>query len=267
MKKNIVITGSTRGIGFATADAFLDLGCAVTVSGRTREAVDKAVANLAEKHGEERINGCPCDVTDLDQVQGLWDSAVSRFKTVDIWVNNAGIANMTQPLWEIPPEDFQTVLDTNVMGTLHGVRVAIKGMLEQGRGQIYNFEGYGSSPKRIQFGINAYGTSKAAITFFSKALALETKDLPIQVGTILPGMVLTDLVLNNLKRDPEQLERVRPIFNIICDLPQNVGPFIAKKILENRKSGVTISYLTPIRMLGRFLTSRFKKRDIFADLL
>ena len=266
MKKNIVITGSTRGIGFAIADALLELGCAVTISGRTQEAVDKAIANLAEKHGKDRINVHPCDVTNLEQVQSLWDSATSRFKTVDIWVNNAGINNKPQALWEIPLETYQEILNTNVIGTVHGVRVVVKGMVEQGHGQIYNMEGYGSSPKRIQFGINAYGLSKAAITFFSKALVLETKDLPIQVGTIMPGMVMTDFILKNIDIDPENLDRIRLIFNVFGDLPENVGPFIARGILENKKSGATIRYLTMSKILGNFLAFRFKKRDIFADL-
>jgi len=265
LNKKVVITGSTRGIGYATADAFLGLGCAVTISGRSREAVEQALAGLAEVHGGERINGCPCDVTKLDQVQALWDSAVARFKTVDIWINNAGIGNQTQPLWEISTDTFREILDTNVIGSLHGVKVAIKGMLEQGQGQIYNFEGYGSTD-RIQFGINAYGTSNAARTFFAKALAFETKDLPIQVGTVSPGMVMTDLILNNLDRDPEELKRLKPIFNIVGDLPENVGPFIARKILDNKKSGARINYLTAPKMMWRFLTAPLNKRDIFRDL-
>jgi NAD(P)-dependent dehydrogenase (short-subunit alcohol dehydrogenase family) len=264
LNKNVVITGSTRGIGFATADAFLGLGCSVTISGRSKEAVDKALTSLMEKHGGERIHGYPCDVTSLDQVQALWESAVTRFKTVDIWINNAGIGNQTQPLWEIRTDDFREILDTNVIGSLHGVKVAMKGMLEQGQGQIFNFEGYGSTD-RIQYGLNAYGTSNAARTFFSKALSFETKDLPIQVGTIMPGMVMTDLVLNNLSRDPEKLKRIRPIFSIIGDFPENVGSFLARKILDNRKSGVRIRYLTGPKILWRILTAPFNKRDIFRD--
>ncbi len=266
MKKNIVITGSTRGIGFAIADSLLELGCAVTISGRTQKAVEEASAKLAEKHGKDRINGHSCDVTNLEQVQSLWDSAASHFKTVDIWVNNAGIGNKTQALWEIPMETYQEILNTNVIGTVHGVKVAIKGMVEQGHGQIYNMEGYGSSPKRIQFGINAYGLSKAAITFFSKALVQETKDLPIQVGTILPGMVMTDFILKNLDRNPENLEKIRPIFNVFGELPENIGSFIARGILKNKKSGATIKYLTMSKILSNFIAFRFKKRDIFADL-
>ena len=265
MNKNIVITGSTRGIGYSTADAFLGLGCSVMISGRSKETVDKALTALIEKYDRERVHGCPCDVTCLDQVQMLWDSAVARFKTVDIWINNAGIGNQTQPLWEISTEAFREILDTNVIGTLNGVKVALNGMLGQGQGQILNIEGYGST-SRIQYGLNAYGTSNAARTFFSKALILETKHLPIKVGTVLPGMVMTDLVLNNLSKDPEELKRLKPVFNIIGDFPEDVGSFIAKKIVDNKKSGVRIKYLTAPKMIWRILTAPFNKRDIFRDL-
>ena len=85
--KTIVITGSTRGIGYGLADSLLDLGCAVTVSGRTLAAVQQAIAKLASKHGPERAFGHPCDVTHLDQVQALWDAAQARFGKIDIWIS------------------------------------------------------------------------------------------------------------------------------------------------------------------------------------
>jgi NAD(P)-dependent dehydrogenase (short-subunit alcohol dehydrogenase family) len=76
--KSITITGSTRGIGFGLADAFLSQGCAVTISGRTRASVEEAVKELGAKHTGERLLGHPCDVTDLGQVKTLWDVAKER---------------------------------------------------------------------------------------------------------------------------------------------------------------------------------------------
>ena len=97
--KTIVITGSTRGIGFGVASSFLNLGCAVMVSGRTQPAVDEAVKKLAESHGADHVHGISCDVSDVAQLQALWDAAVAEFGHVDIWINNAGIAakNRTPP--------------------------------------------------------------------------------------------------------------------------------------------------------------------------
>jgi NAD(P)-dependent dehydrogenase (short-subunit alcohol dehydrogenase family) len=82
--KTIVITGSTRGIGYGLADSLLALGCAVTVSGRALASVEKAVAELAAKHEPGRVLGQPCDVTDFEQAQALWDAAKAHFGKVDI---------------------------------------------------------------------------------------------------------------------------------------------------------------------------------------
>jgi NAD(P)-dependent dehydrogenase (short-subunit alcohol dehydrogenase family) len=88
--KTIVITGSTRGIGYGLAEAFLSLGCSVTVSGRGEEAVEKAAAGLKSSFEAERVFGTACDVTDPSQLQALWDKSIEIFRKVDIWVNNAG---------------------------------------------------------------------------------------------------------------------------------------------------------------------------------
>ncbi|TET51416.1 MAG: SDR family NAD(P)-dependent oxidoreductase, partial [Anaerolineales bacterium] len=97
--KNIVITGSTRGIGRGLAEAFLDLGCAVTVSGRTRRAVDATARELAANHDAERMVVQPCDVTDYRQVKALWLGAHARFGQIDIWINNAGIGHAQRDTW------------------------------------------------------------------------------------------------------------------------------------------------------------------------
>jgi NAD(P)-dependent dehydrogenase (short-subunit alcohol dehydrogenase family) len=80
--KAIVITGSTRGIGYGLADSFLSLGCRVIISGRTQASVEQAVAKLSPKHQAERIFGHPCDVTQFEQVQALWDAAKAHFGQV-----------------------------------------------------------------------------------------------------------------------------------------------------------------------------------------
>ena len=82
--KTVVITGSTRGIGFGMADAFLQAGCRVALSGRTSQAVDKAVAALSQKHEARRIYGQACDVNDFEQVQTLWNTPAAHFGKIDI---------------------------------------------------------------------------------------------------------------------------------------------------------------------------------------
>lgn len=172
--KIIVVTGSTRGIGYGLADSFLALGCAVTVSGRTPEAVEKAIAELSTKHQADRVFGQPCDVTDFDQVQALWDAAKARFDKVDIWINNAGLSNPQMDFWELAPERIQAVVSTNLIGAMYGSKVALRGMIDQGFGELYNMEGLGSDGRKVD-GLALYGTTKSGLRYLDESLAQETK--------------------------------------------------------------------------------------------
>jgi NAD(P)-dependent dehydrogenase (short-subunit alcohol dehydrogenase family) len=262
--KSIVITGSTRGIGYGLANAFLDLGCGVVVNGRSSSSVEEACQQLAAKHGPERLHGFAADVADLAQVEALWETAVARFGQVDIWINNAGLGHDMLPMWELPPERVKTIVDTNILGLMYGSRVAIRGMLAQGHGQLYNMEGAGSNG-HVRNGMSIYSTSKAAVHLFSQALIQETEGTAVQVGTIGPGMIVTDLLLNPMDADPEIFARSRRIFNILSDRVETVTPFLARKILENDEGGAKIRWLTRPKMIWRFLTAPFSKRNPFGD--
>jgi len=146
--KTIIITGSTRGIGYGLAEAFLSLGCSVTVSGRGESAVEAAVAGLKSRFDAERVFGIACDVTNPAQVQALWDKSVERFGKVDIWVNNAGWSGEPGMVWERPEDELSGVIATNLLGTTYGSQVAMKGMLAQGFGAIYNMEGMGGDGRK-----------------------------------------------------------------------------------------------------------------------
>lgn len=262
--KTIVITGSTRGIGFGLAGAFLARGCAVAVSGRSQEAVDQAVAALAAEHEPGRIFGHPCDVGDHAQAQALWDAASDHFGRVDIWLNNAGLGHSQQDSWELAPERIEAVIRTNVLGAIYGTRVAMRGMLAQGFGAIYNMEGLGSGGSPRVAGTSIYATSKAGLRYFDAALAQEAKGTPVIVGALNPGMVVTDLVTAPYEGRPEEWERARRIFNIIADRVETVAPWLVDRMLDNTKNGARISWSSTWKVMGRFLLSPFRKRDLFA---
>ena len=262
--KNVVITGSTRGIGYGLADAFLDLGCVVVVNGRSQSSVDQAVEKLSAKHGADRLHGFAASMADLAEVEALWATAVTRFGQVDIWINNAGLGHDMLSMWELPPERVKAIVDTNILGLMYGSRAAIRGMLAQGHGQLYNMEGAGSNG-HVRNGMSVYSTSKAAVHLFSQALINETKGTAVQVGTISPGMVVTDLLLNPMNADPEIFIRSQRIFNIISDRVETVTPYLARKILENDKSGANIQWLSRPKMFWRFLSSPFSKRNPLGD--
>jgi len=263
--KVVVITGSNRGIGFGLAQAFLARGCAVVVSGRNPEKLAAAVSQLRSASSEEQVLGLPCDVTNFDQVQQLWDQSIKHFGQVDIWINNAGMSGPSLNLWEQSPETAHAVINTNLVGVIYGTQVAMKGMLEQGSGAIYSMEGMGSDGRK-QPGVTLYGMSKSGLRYFNEAVAKEAKNTPVIVGALHPGMVATDLILNEYRGKPEEWKKVKNIFNIIADRVETVTPWLAGKVLSNQKSGVRIKWSSNLKLMGRFLTAPFSKRDIFKDM-
>jgi NAD(P)-dependent dehydrogenase (short-subunit alcohol dehydrogenase family) len=263
--RRIVITGSTRGIGRGLADSFLALGSEVVISGRRPESVEAAVAELSARRDTGRVLGHACDVTDFEQVQALWDTAHREFGQIDVWINNAGISHPQTDFCDHPAERIRAVVSTNLIGTMYGSKVALRGMREQGYGAIYNLEGLGSDGRKVE-GLAVYGTTKAALRYLNQSLARETRGTGLIVGALRPGMVLTDLVLKQYEGRPEELERVRPIFSIIADRVEAVTPWLARRILANDRNGVTISWLPWWKLASRFAVSLFHRRDPFGEI-
>jgi short-subunit dehydrogenase len=260
--KHIVITGSTRGIGYGLAEAFLGLDCSVTISGRAQSDADQAVIKLTSNHSSERIFGLACDVRYPDQVQELWDQSKTRFQKVDIWINNAGFSGPQIAAWLMPPEKVKEIIETNLLGVMYGSMVAIHEMLAQGYGAIYNMEGMGSDG-RMHEGLTYYGTSKYGLNYYNNSLIKETKETPLIIGYLRPGMVATDLITKPYVGRSEDWERDKRIFNILADRVETVTPWLAAQILENEKSGVCISWSSRWKIMGRFLVSPFRKRNVF----
>lgn len=260
--KVIVITGSTRGIGYGLAEAFLQLGCAVTVGGRNEESSRAAVEQLAAKYDRKRVMARACDVTIPAQVASLWEDSARRFGRIDIWINNAGYAGEMGMVWERPIEEVRTVIDINLVGTILGSQVALRGMQAQGHGAIYNMEGMGSDGRK-HAGLTFYGTTKYALHYFTESLATEAKDTGIIVGALRPGMVATDLLRDRYKDRPEDWERAKKIFNILAEPVERVAPWLARAMLSNRTNGAVLSYSSKLKMLWKFASSPFVKEKVF----
>ncbi len=259
----IVITGSTRGIGSGLAAEFLKRGCSVVVNGRSPGAVDQAITNLAERGMPDRVWGQPGDMTHYNQVQQLWDSARSHFGAIDIWINNAGVAHPDLKFWELPPEQIDKTVNINLIGLMYGCRVAINGMLAQGHGFIYNMYGFGSTGM-LRPGMSIYGSTKRAVNYFTEALVKELKGQPVKIGSLSPGMVITDLVSEQYQERPEEFERARQVFNLLGDRVENVAPHLADLILANDKSGAALRHMSTPKMMTRMITGKVRKRDLFA---
>lgn len=264
--KTIIVTGSTRGIGFGLAENFLRLGQRVIISGRSQSSVDQAVKSLTEQHPAERILGVPCDMRQYPQVENLWKRAEVHFGRVDIWINNAGIGHPQTNFWELNPKQISDLVDTNVTGAMFGARVALAGFLAQGSGAFYNMEGLGSDGRRVE-GLTLYGTSKSGLHYLTNCLVAEVKGTGVIVGAISPGMVLTDFILKQYEgQDPAEWDKAKRIFNILADRVETVTPYLAEQVLSNTKNGTRIQWLTRRNVFWRFLTASFNKRDLFEGM-
>ena len=192
----------------------------------------------------------------------LWDQSVERFGKVDIWINNAGLSGDRELVWELSAEDAQIPIQTNILGSIYGAQIAMRGMLGQEHGAIYNMEGMGSDGRK-HAGLTMYGTSKYAVHYFTESLALEAKETPVIVGSLRPGMVITDLITDRFKDRPEEFERAKKIFNIIADSVENVAPWLAKAVLANQKNGALLAYSSMWKLLWRFVSQPFVRRNLF----
>lgn len=260
--KNVVITGSTRGLGLEMAREFMKSGCNVTISGSKPESIDHAKEKL--KGFEDKYIYVTGNVRNIADIKSLWLQSVERWGSVDIWINNAGQNCPRESLWDTPDEYIDAVVDTNIKGVMYGSRVAAENMLHQGHGQIWNMEGLGSNDMIIEQTI-LYGTSKRALTYFTKGLAKELKDSPVKAGRLSPGMMLTDFITKSPTGEVSSVtqdSQFRKIFNTLGDEPETVAKFFVPRILSNTKQNAHLVWLTNMKSAKRFMIAPFNRREL-----
>jgi short-subunit dehydrogenase len=260
--KNVVITGSTRGLGLEMAKEFLKSGCNVTISGSKPESFSKAKEEL--EAFKNKLIYITCNVRNIEDIKSLWLKSVEKWGSVDIWINNAGQNCPRESLWNTPDEYIDAVVDTNIKGVMYCSRVAAENMLNQGHGQIWNMEGLGSNGMIIAQTI-LYGTSKCALTYFTKGLAKELKDSPVKIGRLSPGMMLTEFITKSPTGEISSVtqdKQFRRVFNILGDKPETVARFFVPRILGNTKQDAHLVWLTNFKSMKRFLMAPFNKRDL-----
>ena len=257
--KKIVITGSTRGIGFSMATEFLRAGCNVTLSGRGEVLAEATQRELSPFEGKYIY--VSCNVQEKADLQKLWDASLAQWGEIDIWINNAGQNTPHMFSWETGETDTENIIKTNLIGMIYGSQIAATGMLKQGHGAIYSMEGLGSN-NMIQAKTILYGTTKHALTYFMKGLAKELEGSNVIAGRLSPGMVLTDFITKTPNGEPSQViadEKFRKTFNILADKPATVAKYFVPRILSNTKNDAQIAWLTNRKAAWRFITAGFRK--------
>ena len=225
--------------------------------GRDATRLEQALAALASEAGQ--CAGQACDVTSSEQVQALWDLAVRRFGRVDIWINNAGLARTVWPILDVPQAELETMVTTNMLGTINGSRVAARGMKAQGQGKVFNMLGGGSDGEYFP-GMGIYGTTKRGLDYFTRALVKELAHTGVIVGKIRPGMIITEAVVREARADMANFTKSRRLMNNLVDTVETVSPFLVDRILAADRSGLRIRWLTPAKMTRRMLAGMVRKR-------
>jgi len=259
--KHVIITGSSRGIGFGLATEFLKRNFSVTISGSSDESVKKAKIALAEEFDEKLIFAQKCDVRNYNEIENLWQTSFEKFKRVDIWINNAGVGQENKNFIEIENSKLLDIIDINIKGMMFGSKYAFGKMHEQGFGAIYNMEGFGSDGRKMKK-MAVYGTSKIALNYFTETFIKETTESPVIVGLLSPGMVVTDLLMSPINNNSEDVKEFKKIVNILADKVETVTPFLVENMIKNKKHGKAIRWLTTAKATSRFMLSPFRKRNI-----
>lgn len=235
--KVAVITGSGRGIGYASALALAQEGAKIVITDINAESVLQAVSSLKEA-GHAAI-GAVLDVCNDDQVHAMAEQAVREFGGIDILVNNAGFTR-DKYLLKMPVEDWDSVVDTILKGAYYCTKAVLPSMMEKRWGRVINIasRAHWGNP-----GQTNYSAAKAGLIGFTRALALEQGKFNITANAIAPGLIETPLVrglstyemlrTNALARQPVQrLGAVEDIANTVAFLASDRASFITGELLH-----------------------------------
>jgi NAD(P)-dependent dehydrogenase (short-subunit alcohol dehydrogenase family) len=235
--KVVVVTGSTRGIGRAVAEACARSGASVVVSSRNESSVAACVEDF--RRAGLTAAGFTADVSRESDVRGLFEKSLAAFGKIDVWVNNAGISGGYRIIQAMSPEEIKEVVATNLLGTFYACRILIPYFIDKGGGVIVNLSGRGgrlaASPYQAP-----YAASKAAVTSLTRSLAAENKGKPLSINCLFPGMVETDLYKDVITcPETEQKVSVMPVLLKAFASPMERVQKVAVKMCALKPGSVT----------------------------
>ena len=188
MNKIVLITGATSGIGLGCARKFAENGDKLILTGRNEHRLAEIRSELTEK-------GCQVltlafDVRDKEKAKKHINDLPDEWKAIDVLVNNAGLALGLEPEYEGNPDDWETMIDTNIKGLLTMTRLVVPGMIERGCGHVINVGSVAGDAAYA--GGNVYCATKAAVKVLTDGLRIDVADTPIRVTNLKPGLVETN---------------------------------------------------------------------------
>lgn len=236
--KVVVVTGASKGIGKATASAFAAAGAKVVLAARTRETLEQVADDLSVRgvSNPDSILAVPTDVTDVDAVQRLIERTLDVYQHVDILVNNAGIGHFG-PVVDFAPDDWDTVLNSNLKAIYLCAKYALPSMLAQGGGQIVNVL---SIAAKVAFEASAaYCAAKAGALALTKVLASEVRQQNVRVTAVLPGSVHTPF-WDDVPQHPDFDQMLKPehVADTIISICQQPPGMVTEEIVVMPPLGI-----------------------------
>ena len=205
--KTAIVTGASRGIGFAMAEALAEVGANVMLVARSEDRLRENAEMLGSHSG--KVIACPMDITDDDARQRLVNQAIDEFGSIDILINNAGV-NHREPSEDFSIEQWDRIMDVNLRGVFLLTQKCARHMIKQGGGKVISTASLMSEVGG--FTIAAYTASKGALKMLTKTLAIDWGEYNINVNAIAPGYVRTEMTEPLQKNE----ERNRFILDRVC---------------------------------------------------
>lgn len=245
-QKRVVITGGSKGLGYAMAREFLALGDSIALCSRTPERLEVAVAALRADFGADRVHGMPADCSKPKDVKNFSELVLSTLGGVDIWINGAGELTTKRLLADVEPDEILRVVGTNVAGSLLCSQAAIQIMRgqpasEQPRYMLFNM-GFSKWGAKLTKSAVTHKATKMALTQMTDSLQDELKEAGITsigVHNLSPGLVLTDLLLK------DSTPAARRFFNALAEEPETIAAALVPLIRSAHGTGTSVDYLNP----------------------
>jgi NAD(P)-dependent dehydrogenase (short-subunit alcohol dehydrogenase family) len=242
--KVVVITGSTRGFGFAIAESMLEAGAIVAITGRSQGVVESTLTKLQPKG---RVSGFVMDVREENQVYKLVEDVIAEFGRIDIWVNNAGYSNAAGMMLDMDPQDALDMFLSNDFGVLQCTQAVMHYMLPRKQGLLVNIYGNGSF-LRPASPTGLYGATKAWMTSFTRSLAKELKGSGVQILGFSPGMMTTDMLTNPVvvgERGMEMLKNFGFVLRFLGQPAKYAADKLVKAVVGSHKEFTEVKLFKP----------------------
>ena len=197
-----VVTGGGRGIGAAIAGKLAELGASVVLTGRNANQLEKTASSITQLGRKAEF--LQCDLTSLSSVEALSRRLAQEYGKLDILVNNAGVGSFASPLHELPPEEWDRILNTNLRGVFYAIRALAPLMIRQQSGHIINISSL-AGKNALPNGA-AYAASKWGLNGLSDSMAEELRAHNVRVSVICPGSTNTELSPHEGKNPSRMLQ-------------------------------------------------------------